>query len=150
MLAFSSHSVVHATLPPQLYIDVPSLARAYYTCILKLIGTFYLSKDIVITKLIIIKFIIWTIKVLMHVRLSKFHQYIYIYNIHKSDVSHFLALTGEAYWPVESVEDEVEGGEEEEHPLVDDPSVLLGVLFSFRLVVFFHMEPGEVATACKH
>ena len=78
VLAFSSHSVVHATLPPQLYIDVPSLARAYYTCILKLIGTFYLSKDIVTTKLIIIKFIIWTIKVLVHVRLSKFQQYIYI------------------------------------------------------------------------
>ena len=63
----------------------------------------------------------------------------------------FLKVTAcQAYWPVESVEDEVEGGEEEEHPLVDDPSALLGVLFFFRLVVFFHMEPGERTTSCKH
>ena len=64
----------------------------------------------------------------------------------KIDVSIFLALTDEAYWPVESVEDEVEGGEEEEHPLVDDPSALLAVLLLLRRVVFLQVEPltGEV------
>ena len=63
----------------------------------------------------------------------------------------FLNVTGcEAYWPVDTVEHEVEGGEEKEHPLVDDPSALLGVIFFFRLVVFFHMEPDERTTSCKH
>ena len=63
----------------------------------------------------------------------------------------FLKATAcKAYRPVEDVEDEVEGGEEEEHPLVNDPSALLAILFFFRLVVFFHMEPGEVTTSCKH
>ena len=64
----------------------------------------------------------------------------------KIDVSIFLALTGEAYWPVESVEDEVEGGEEEEHPLVNDPSALLAVLLLLRRVVFLQVKPytGEV------
>ena len=56
----------------------------------------------------------------------------------------------QAYWPVEDVEDEVEGGEEEEHPLVNDQSALLGVLFVFGLVVFFHIEPGERTASCKH
>ena len=59
----------------------------------------------------------------------------------KIDVSIFLALTGEAYWPVESVEDEVEGGEEASHPLVDDPSTLLAILLLLRRVVFLQVEP---------
>ena len=63
----------------------------------------------------------------------------------------FLKVTAcQAYWPVEDVEDEVEGGEEKEHPLVDDPSALLAILFFFRLVVFFHMEPGEGTASSKH
>ena len=59
----------------------------------------------------------------------------------------FLKVTAcQAYWPVESVEDEVEGGEEEEHPLVDDPSALLAILFFFRRIVFVQVKPykGEV------
>ena len=50
-------------------------------------------------------------------------------------------MTGEAYWPVESVEYEVEGGEEASHPLVDDPSTLLAILLLLRRVVFVQVEP---------
>ena len=59
----------------------------------------------------------------------------------------FLKVTGcQAYWPVDTVEHEVEGGEEEEHPLVDDPSALLAILFFFRRIVFVQVKPytGEV------
>ena len=59
----------------------------------------------------------------------------------------FLKATAcKAYWPVEDVEDEVEGGEEEEHPLVNDPSALLAILLLLRRIVFVQVEPytGEV------
>ena len=55
----------------------------------------------------------------------------------------FLALTGEKDRPVHDVEEEVERGEKEKHPLVNDPSPLLRVLLLLGKVVILHVEADE-------
>ena len=55
----------------------------------------------------------------------------------------FLALAGEANGPVHDVEEEVERGEKEKHPLVNDPSPLLRVLLLLGKVVLLHVEADE-------
>ena len=55
----------------------------------------------------------------------------------------FLVFTGETNWPVHDVEEEVERGEKEKHPLVNDPSPLLWVLLLLGKVVILHVEADE-------
>ena len=55
----------------------------------------------------------------------------------------FLALTGQENGPVHNVEEEVERGEKEKHPLVNDPSPLLRVLLLLGKVVLLHVEADE-------
>ena len=52
-------------------------------------------------------------------------------------------MAKEADRPVEDVEDEIEGGEEEDHPLVDDAGSLLWVLLLLRLVVLVLRKPDQ-------
>ena len=55
----------------------------------------------------------------------------------------FLALAGEANGPVHDVEEEVERGEKEKHPLVNNPSPLLRVLLLLGKVVLLSVEANE-------
>ena len=61
-------------------------------------------------------------------------------------------MSEEANWPVQYVEEEIEGGEEKKHPLVNNPSSLLGVLLLLGRVVLLLREPdqGELHSVDKN